>query len=1681
MNTAEKFRAYSLTTLIALFMSLYVNAQCPVFYDFDGVTSDAPYWYSCSGGNYTLTLQSPNNIGEWEVDWGDGSPIQSGASLVPPGFINHTYTSAVDTFVVTFTEIASGCEVQGVMVMEEATSASIQIPVGGLTQACAPQVMEFINSSTNVSETTVFTWDFGDGSAPLVFDHTNWGETVAHLYEQGTVDCETVVTLTAENYCNTIQGGPSQATFNPIRIWDLDDAAITPSAFVQCYPDTVFTFTNTTERNCLFQGNIFQRQEYWDFGDYWGTGQDSIIDWTPWPPTFPKTVAYPGIGTYEIMMIDSNYCGQDTAIIEVHIVEPPTAGFTSNKDTICEGETVTFTNTSSNNANTFSWFFGSGPWIDTGGGTVTRTFNTAGTYEVLLVVTIDGAVGSCSDTASYPIVVLPAPNALIAVDEPAACDSLAVNFTDASTGTYSSWEWILPSGQLSSLPNPPTQYYTDPGAYTATLTVSSMNGCSSTNHIDVFVHESPQVGFVPQNVCQGVESIFIDQSLASPGDSIIYWNWDFGGGATSNTPVATHVFPAVGEYTITLEVGTPHCSSSEEFTIEVEPVPTAEFSVDIDEGCGPLNVQFTNESQGAFSYVWIFGDGGQSSQDSPTHTFNNFTAQNQVFDVMLIASTEFGCSDTAIVPITVYPGAIAQFTASSTPGCAPFDATFTNNSLGAESYQWDFGDGSPFSNEDSPSHTYVNQGLLVENFTVQLIAYAATGCNDTAYTTVTAYPEPYFEFNVLPDSGCSPLEVQFPNILGAVQLDWDFGDGSVGNGQAPVYTYTNATNNPITYTAELIAMSAFGCIDTAYSDVLVNPSPIAQLSANVLSGCAPLEVTLQNSSLNADTYVYTYGDGVSSTTDSTSHVHTFQNTTSAPVEYTVTLYAQTNDGCVDEATVSITVYPEVVADFSVPPAACAQNDVEFVNNSQNASGFTWNFGDGFIDIATSPTHSYFGAVGDSTVYQVVLEATSPYGCSAEAEQEIVIHPLPLADFGLSTFNGCGPLDVEITNNSLYANQFNWMYGDNSGSTTTDEVHNHVFNNSGDDITSFTITLEAVTDFGCVDTDIQEVSVFPDVIADFNISPEGCTPFSPEITDLSVGAMTYQWNFGNGMISNGSNPSVNLINDSLEDEVFDVTLTVQNQFGCVDSLVQQVTVFAAPDVVFDVVSITQCAPFEAVFENQSQGAEQYTWNYGNGETSNEDADVHSQEYINQTGQSMVFPVTLEGVNANGCTDFMTINIDVLPQVVSAFTADSIDCSPLVVEPINASVGAATYNWYLNDEWVSELNNPTIQMINETEQDMEYELKLVAQSFVGCTDSTTKMLTVLATPTADFNATPDYQVFPESTVSIENVSISGNANFMWDFGNGATSQANDPGEITYDTWGTYDITLTIDNGQCYDQVQRTIVIDPPLPIADFVGQQSGCQPVTVEFINTSEYGVQYLWDFGDGATSAAANPIHTYYNPGTYTVSLTVTGPGGDMDTEVKVDYIEVYPQAGAFFTANPLNVTVPNNPVNFFNLSNNATEYLWDFGDGVTSTEHSPQYLYQEVGIYHVTLIANNEYNCPDTFRLEDPILAEGGGEIVFPNAFTPSANGSSGGYYDLSENLYNNDIFFPMQEGVDDYQLLIFNRWGELIFESREVNRGWDGYYKGELCKQDVYVWKVRARFTDGNEIQRAGDVTLIR
>ena len=150
---------------------------------------------------------------------------------------------------------------------------------------------------------------------------------------------------------------------------------------------------------------------------------------------------------------------------------------------------------------------------------------------------------------------------------------------------------------------------------------------------------------------------------------------------------------------------------------------------------------------------------------------------------------------------------------------------------------------------------------------------------------------------------------------------------------------------------------------------------------------------------------------------------------------------------------------------------------------------------------------------------------------------------------------------------------------------------------------------------------------------------------------------------------------------------------------------------------------------------------------------------------------------------------------------------------------------------------------------------------------------------------------------------------------------------------------------------------------------------------------------------------------------------------------------------------------------------------WNFGDGNISSDQHPLNTYPDTGTYQVSLVVSNEFECFD--EKVDYVLINPYFRLEVPNAFTPGTSGGNGGLYDI--NSITNDVFFPFTDYISEFRMMIFNRWGELLFESFDINRGWDGYYLGQLCQQDVYVWKIEVTYTDGSTETKVGDLTLIR
>lgn len=1583
-----------------LISALRISAQCPQIYDYLGNLVTKPYFIDCQGtGVYNMNVSSNTSWGAYTINWGDGTANSVGGVYAANSLINHVYNSATpDTFQITIITSAPNCTITGIAVMEKPVNASIQIPIGGITTACAPHALLFTNSSTDVSQTTVFTWNFGDGSALQTFDYTNAGQTISHNYLKGTVNCQTAVTLTAKNYCTTI---PTIANFNPIQIYDIDNANITPSAFFKCWPDNMFTFTNSTNRNCVPQGNTFQRQERWHFGNYWGLGHDSIVGWKPWPPSSPMTIAYPSVGSYNVILEDSNLCGINTKTITVTIINPPVAGVLAPLAPLCQNVSMTFTNTSATGYS-YKWNFGDGGgFITKPFGPQSHTYISPGTYTVSVVALVGGGGAACTDTDKVVVNILPSPTANFTVSPNKGCVSInGAVFSDLSIGAIN-WNWNFGNGNTFNGLLPPAQNYTNTGSFVATLTVTAANTCINTFTTPINVYDKPIANFPVTTACVLSTATFTDISTTGFGGSVISWNWNFGDAsptATSSIQNPTHTYTAQNTYTAQLIVNTANCADTVLQIVNVNVKPTANFTLTPLNGCPSLSVNLTNTSSNATTYSWNLGNGSTSTSTNVSQVYTNTLTTNKIYTITLTAQTGSGCSDVKTNTITVFTKPTASFIMNAPLGCSPVAATFTNNSIGATSYNWTFGDAtSSTSTATTLAHTYVNSTLLLQTYTVQLVAISSNGCKDSTSQVGIIYPKPIFNFTMVPNSGCSPLSINFPPVLGAVSYTWDYGDGSpLSNAANPTHTFTNITTSNMTYSVQLIAENAFSCTDTTFGYPVVYAKPLSNFVMSPTVGCSPLPVSYTNTSVAATTYNWKFGDG--STSSSINANHTYSNTSSISNQtFTCTLVAISSNGCRDSIIKSLLVYYKPEATFALDTPKCVSKTITFTNTTSGITSSTWDFGDlSTGSTFTNPTHTFTNSTSSNITFTTQLIVASADGCKDTTLGYPVIYAKPVANFVLTPTVGCSPLAVTYTNTSTIATSYNWKFGDGSLSTSTNTNHTY-FNPSSTTNQTYTCTLIALTSNGCQDSVNKTVLVYYKPNASFALDTPKCASKIITFTNTTIGITNSSWDFGDfsatSLLTSPSHTYTNLTAGNL---TFTTQLIATTADGCKDTTLGAPVIYAKPIVNITVTPTVSCAPLISTMSNSSLFATSYLWKFGDGTSSVSSNTVHTYSNLSNTA-NQTYSCTFVAINSNGCRDSIINSFIVFYKPKANFTVDTPSCSPKTLTFTNTSIGSGNYLWDFGTS-TSTNTNVTHQYINLTTSNITNNVKLIVTTVDNCKDSITIPIIVHPKPDFPIVATPD----------------------------------------------------------------------------------SGCAPLTVNFPNISGVA-SYQWNFGDNNVSTSGNVSNVYYNYSltdkTFTVQLIGIDAYGCRDTSNKV--IKVFAKPHASFFIDNYSVFVPNTPVKCFNQSTGAISYLWNFGDNGSSIETNPSHLYQNPGEFQIYLVATNVKGCMDTFKLSAPVIAQLESDIDIPNAFSPNQSGGNGGTFGVND--LNNDVFHPVLKGFDKYELNIFSRWGELLFVSKDLNIGWDGYYKGKLCTQDVYVWKIIATTIDGKKVNKTGDLLLLR
>jgi gliding motility-associated-like protein len=459
------------------------------------------------------------------------------------------------------------------------------------------------------------------------------------------------------------------------------------------------------------------------------------------------------------------------------------------------------------------------------------------------------------------------------------------------------------------------------------------------------------------------------------------------------------------------------------------------------------------------------------------------------------------------------------------------------------------------------------------------------------------------------------------------------------------------------------------------------------------------------------------------------------------------------------------------------------------------------------------------------------------------------------------------------------------------------------------------------------------------------------------------------------------------------------------------------------------------------------------------------------------------------NGSGCNlamlkisfDFSGVDAG-LQSVINGVPRDTAGCAPLTVDFIDTVANAVTYYWYFGD---GSLPNPVITTVPNTTHTYNlpglYQVMLIAEDSTTCNIRDTAYLHIKVgnlPAILDFNPV---KLAPCDSLKyrFDNLSIAPpirpftNTSFKWDFGDNSPMITAGPGPVfhSYTSAGTYTVKLIIDDtAYCNapDTLKKIISI-APLVVAQFDTPPTGCVPYTAQFKNTSIAGMTFNWDFGDGATSTATNPAHIYNTPGLYTITLIANDPNTCNLSDTTTSTINVFPIPVSNFSFAP-DPPVENTPTSFNNLASpDAVKFKWLFGDGdslITTSRLQVKHQYNATGTYNACLIAINSAGCADT-------LCQNVSAVIFalvdvPNAFTPQRG-------DV------NSIIFVRGFGITKMKFIIWNRWGQKVFETNDKNIGWDGKYKGVIQPMDVYAYTLDVEFFDGKKTTKKGDITLIR
>jgi len=1331
-----------------------------------------------------------------------------------------------------------------------------------------------------------------------------------------------------------------------------------------------------------------------------GTGV--LTNATTLTPTYQPSAGDISNGSVTLILtaVSASGCGSFSDEMVIFINQNPDIDFTWNP--VCEGQptnfTVDTTLTDVNSIAVWHWNFGDGFYANVMN--PSHTFPAVGAYTVILTAT---------DTAGYTSIVShiveinSSPIAFFSIDTPNCLGSPTQfnNLSSTENGYITQWVWTYGDGSPADtilFPNNPnvTHDYANAGIFEVTLNVTNSFGCDNTYSTNVTVTPNPVANFYYTTLCEDLLVNFQDASFPNGAGNIVSWAWNFDDPSsgifnTSTIEDPQHIFSAPGTYNVTLTITNfNNCSGSITKTINVGMAPPVEFTWE--SSCAlSLTSFFTDASvvnlNAIQTFAWEFGDGGLSNLQDPQHQY----ATDGDYTVTLTITDTTGCTNSVSHLVHVSPLPVAFFSYTA-PTCFQTETSFNNLSYTESGYitewEWIFGDGNTttvtFPGNPNVTHQYANAGI----YNVTLNITTSEGCENTVTLQVEVIPNPVANF--INSSSCLGEAVLFtdlsqPNGGGSiVSWNWNFGDpGSGINNTSVLQNPSHTYSQPGTYSVSLIIATSNTCSDTATRIITISPAPVVDFAAT--SGCSNDTIQFTSSTfVNPNTtltWFWEFGDGLTSTDIDPVHIYTSQGV------YNVSLTITDTAGCTATITHPLSVIPGPVSLFGFNAPACSGSEVQF-NDMSVATGsvivsWLWDFGDGNTTLINAPanpdiTHTYASA----GVYEVTLTVTNMQGCDASNSMYVEIITGPTAAFTAET--GCLGTPVAFTDNTSTNGgsaivQWVWNFDDPaSGTSNTSYLQNpvHIFNIAGD----YDVMLIVTSVSGCQDTIVQTVTVTPLPAVAFIITSGTCvgSPVSFEPDPAVVNAAdiaSYEWNFGDGSpVSTSPAP----VHTYAVAGTYDVTLTIVNLDGCSNSITQQVVIGALPVAAFTYTSA--CSGNATAFSDLSYtvtGEQIVAWSWiFNDPNAVPGTDTSSmQNPVYNYSLQGLYQVVLTVTTENGCSNSITIPVQVFPAPTAAFDYTTNACANGTVsfqDRSSSYMGAITsWEWEFEPGYTSSLQNP-YHIFYHT--DSCYNVRLVVTDMRGCTDTLIQQVCIPAglEVAIDFTTTchGDSTWFNPVVVAPAGDSL---VFFNWNFddqssGVNNTSSIRNPAHY-YQTPGTYMVSLiTRDENNCETTIYQSVEVEP-LPMPSFSYTAGSCDS-TIYFTDMSNGNgqtiAQWIWNYGDGSVdtlyAAPADTSHFYLTSGVFDVSLTtVTVNGCQATYSLNVDRM---PCITANFTQTDTLIcerhiltfadnSVCGNPINTWN---------WNFGDGDTLVYHAAQptvtHIYQLSGTYSVRLVVS---------------------------------------------------------------------------------------------------------------------------